>query len=59
VLLIIIKIHKNTICENENLKNKHNVNIIVDTIVKTLWSLSSETYIGKSLSASNELFFEV
>jgi hypothetical protein len=59
MLLIITKIHKNTICENEVLKNKHNMNIIVDTIVKTLWSLSSETCKGESLSAFNELSFEV
>jgi hypothetical protein len=59
VLLVITKIHKNTIHENEVLKNKHNMNIIVDTIVKTLCSLSSEAYKGKSLNASNELSFEV
>jgi hypothetical protein len=58
-MLVIIKIDKNTICENEVLKNKHTVNIIVNTIVKTLWSLSSEAYKVESLNASNGLSFQV
>jgi hypothetical protein len=59
MLLIITKIPKNIISENEVLENKHNMNIIIDTIVKTLWFLSSEACKGESLNASNELSFEV
>jgi len=59
VLLVIIKICKKIICQNEVLNNKNNVNTIFDINMKTSWSLLSEACKGKSLSAFNEDFFKV
>jgi hypothetical protein len=56
LLLVVIKIHRNIICENVN---KYNVKIIVDTIVETLWSLMNNFHKREYLNMCDEFLIRL